>query len=41
MKCVLCGKKTEGIFSESGIILAICEECYNKDYIRKENREEY
>jgi len=35
-KCPNCGKDTEGSFSEGGVHFAICEECYEKGYKKKE-----
>ncbi|MBT9169522.1 MAG: hypothetical protein DDT19_02882 [Syntrophomonadaceae bacterium] len=38
--CTLCREKTHGAYSEGGILMAICEECYKKFYgnKKKENR---
>ena len=31
MNCPRCGKKTEGSYSEGGILWALCEDCMNDD----------
>ena len=33
--CPICGKETDGTYSEGGILFAICNECYKKEYETK------
>ena len=36
--CPKCGKETSGTYSEGGIPIAICEDCYQENYKIEANK---